>query len=43
MNSALPQISQPVASLAAFSRIIGVLPMASMTEGTTVMGSFRDN
>ncbi len=33
MNSALPRISQPVASDAARKRINGVLPMASITEG----------
>ena len=31
MNSALPRISQPVASEAAFRRISGVWPMASIT------------
>ena len=32
MNSALPRISQPVSSEARFSRISGVLPIASITE-----------
>jgi hypothetical protein len=32
MNSALPRISQPVASEARFNRISGVLPIASITE-----------
>ena len=40
-NSALPRISQPVASEARRSRISGVLPIASMTVGLTSMGMVR--
>ena len=39
MNSALPRISQPVASDARRRRISGVLPMASMTDDLTSMTS----
>jgi hypothetical protein len=37
MNSALPRISQPVASDARLSLTSGVLPMASTTDGFTSM------
>ena len=42
MNSALPRISQPVASLAAFRRMSGVSPMRSSTELAIMASSSRD-
>ena len=38
MNSALPRISQPVSSEARFSRISGVLPIASTMPLWTCIG-----
>src|SRR5215472_3821865 len=40
MNSALPRISHPVASLARFRRMSGVSPMASRTLFAVVMGGY---